>query len=247
MKREKEKQQMNLPRVVSEAEWLVARKQLLTEEKEFTRQRDALSAKRRKLPMVKIEKEYVFEGRNGKESLADLFDGRSQLIVYHFMFAPDWDEGCPHCSFWADNFNNIIVHLNQRDLTMVAISRAPLKKLQDFEKRMGWTFKWLSSGGNDFNYDYNASFSEEDVRAGVKTYNFNTQAPFVTDHPGVSVFYKNKDGSIFRTYSAYSRGIDMLNTAYNYLDLVPKGRDEGSLESPQGWVDYHDRYAVTKP
>jgi predicted dithiol-disulfide oxidoreductase (DUF899 family) len=245
MKQEKKKK-MNLPRVVSDAEWLVARKQLLKKEKEFTRLRDQLSAQRRKLPMVKIDKEYVFDGPNGKERLADLFDGRSQLIVYHFMFAPEWDEGCPHCSFWADNFNNIIVHLNQRDLTMVAISRAPLKKLKDFEKRMAWTFKWLSSGGNDFNYDYNASFSEKDVRAGVKTYNFNTQAPFVTDHPGVSVFCKNKDGSIFHTYSAYSRGIDMLNTAYHYLDLVPKGRDEGNLESPQDWVGYHDRYAVKK-
>ena len=238
--------QMNHPRIVSGTEWLSARKQLLTKEKEFTRQRDALSAERRKLPMVKIDKEYVFDGPGGKESLADLFDGRSQLIVYHFMFAPDWDEGCSSCSFWADNFNNIIVHLNQRDVTMVAISRAPLKKLEDFKKRMGWTFKWLSSGDTDFNYDYGASFTPEDLRTGAKKYNFNTQAPSVTDHAAVSVFYKNKDGSILHTYSAYSRGIDMLNTAYHYLDLVPKGRDEDNLESTQDWVDYHDRYSAKK-
>jgi len=228
-------------KIVSQNEWLEARKRLLTREKEFTRYRDELSQQRRELPWVNVEKNYVFEGPGGKETLADLFEGRSQLVVYHFMFAPDWEEGCPSCSFWADNFNGIGIHLNHRDVTMVAISRAPLKKLETFKRRMGWSFKWLSSVNNDFNYDYHVSFPAE---APVKEleYNYGKREIDTPELPGVSVFYKDEEGRVFHTYSSYARGIDILNTAYNYLDLVPKGRDESELEFTQAWVRYHDRY-----
>jgi predicted dithiol-disulfide oxidoreductase (DUF899 family) len=228
-------------KVVSQAEWLEARNGLLTKEKEFTRLRDRLSQERRELPWVKVEKEYTFEGPTGKETLADLFEGRSQLVVYHFMFDPSWLEGCPSCSFWADNFNGIGVHLNHRDVTMVAISRAPLEKLEAFKKRMGWSFKWLSSLNNDFNYDYHVSFTEEARKKDVY-YNYGSRKTDMPELPGTSVFYKDEHGNVFHTYSSYSRGIDMLNTAYHYLDLVPKGRDEAELEFTQAWVRYHDRY-----
>jgi predicted dithiol-disulfide oxidoreductase (DUF899 family) len=174
---------------------------------------------------VKIDKTYVFDGPDGKQSLADLFAGRSQLIVYHFMFMPDWDAGCPHCSRWADNFNPIIVHLNQRGVSMVAISRAPYEKLAAYRKRMGWSFKWLSSMSNDFNRDLGVAFTPEEVAAKKAFYNFKMQDPFVGEREGVSVFFKDGD-EIFRIYSAYARGIDLFSTDYNYLDLVPKGRDE---------------------
>ena len=228
--------------VVSPADWLAARTALLAKEKEFTRLRDELNRQRRELPWEKVDKPYVFDGPNGQETLADLFENRSQLIVYHFMFHPDWDEGCPHCSFWADNFNGLGVHLNHRDATFVAISRAPLAKIEPFEKRMGWGFKWLSSFGSDFNLDYQASFTAEQLQDGTAFYNFSHASPGGEDREGVSVFYKDASGAIYHTYSAYARGIDMLNTAYHYLDLVPKGRDEDGLESPQDWVRYHDRY-----
>jgi predicted dithiol-disulfide oxidoreductase (DUF899 family) len=232
---------MNHP-VVSHDEWLAARKAFLTKEKEFTHLRDELNRQRRELPWEKVEKPYVFDGPDGTQALSDLFEGRSQLIVYHFMFPPEWEEGCPHCSFWADNFNDVIVHLNQRDVTFVAISRAPLAKIEAFEKRMGWTFKWLSSGGGDFNYDLGASFRPEEVASGAPVYNFGTAKPGFTDREGVSVFYKDRNGDIFHTYSAFMRGIDMFNTAYHYLDIAPKGRDEDGLKFTQAWVRHHDRY-----
>src|SRR6266849_4534114 len=227
--------------VVSLEEWLFARSALFTMEKEFTRLRDELSRQRRELPWEKVDKQYVFDGPSGKETLADLFGKRSQLVVYHFMFNPEWDEGCRSCSFWADNFNDIIVHLNHRDVTFVAISRAPLKKIEPFKKRMGWSFKWLSSFQNDFNYDYQVSFAPEQLRSGTASYNYS-KTPGFEDREGTSVFYKDKSGAVLHTYSCYARGIDMMNTAYHYLDLVPKGRDEEGLEFTQAWVRYHDRY-----
>jgi len=228
-------------KVVSANEWLEARKQFLIQEKEFTRIRDQLSRQRRELPWVKVEKNYVFEGPDGKTTLADLFEGRSQLVVYHFMYAPDWERPCRSCSFWADNFNGIGVHLNHRDVTMVAISRAPSEKLEAFKRRMGWNFKWLSSGNNDFNHDYHVSFTPEELK-GQLDYNYEKWEPDSSDLPGVSVFYKDRDGNIYHSYSAYARGIDILNTAYNYLDLVPKGRDEAGLDFSMAWVRFHDNY-----
>ena len=227
-------------KVVAHDAWLEARKQFLAREKDFTRLRDQLSQARRDLPWERVDKRYVFEGPNGQETLPDLFDGRSQLIVYHFMFAPDWEEGCPHCSRWADNFNGIIVHLNQRDVTMVAVSRAAYPKLAAYKKRMGWSFKWVSSSGTDFNFDYHVSFRPDELARKSAVYNFTVQDPGVSEREGVSVFYKDPRGSVFHTYSAYARGIDMLNVDYHYLDLVPKGRDEGG-EGPF-WVRRHDEY-----
>jgi predicted dithiol-disulfide oxidoreductase (DUF899 family) len=226
--------------VVSRGEWLEARKALLAREKEFTRARDQLSAARREMPWMKVEKHYVFDGPAGKESLADLFAGRSQLIVYHFMFGPDWNAGCPRCSHWADSFNPVIVHLNQRDVTMVTISRAPLGKLEAYRKRMGSSFKWLSSGGNDFNFDFRVSFTPEEMAANRALYNFVEQEPHASEREGVSIFIKDADGAIFHTYSTYARGIDLLCTDYNYLDLTPKGRDEDG-RGPF-WVRRHDEY-----
>ena len=225
--------------VVSGKEWLQARKRLLAKEKRFTRSRDELARLRRDLPWEAVTKSYDFQGPKGKESLSELFEGRSHLIVYHFMFAPDWDAGCPHCSHWADNFNAIIVHLNNRDVTMVAISRAPYKKLAAYRRRMGWSFKWLSSKDSDFNYDFGVSFTPEEVAARKAAYNFATMEPSVTDREGVSVFLKD-DARIYHTYSTYARGIDILSTDYNYLDLTPKGRDEGG-RGPF-WVRRHDEY-----
>src|SRR5256886_7917256 len=203
--------------IVSEAEWLVARKDLLTREKEFSRQRDALSAARRKLPMVKIEKEYVFEGPNGKETLADLFEGRSQLMVYHFMFGPGWEEGCRSCSYLMDHVDGMLPHLSARDVTFSAISRASIAQIESFKKRMGWRFKWVSSGGNDFNYDYQVSFKKEDLAKGKVRYNYEeTNAPPFEDFPGLSVFVRDEPGNVFHTYSAFSRGLDILVGTYNY-------------------------------
>ena len=226
--------------VVTNKEWLKARTALLAKEKEFTHLRDKLSRQRRELPWERVEKKYIFDGPGEKKSLAELFENRSQLVVYHFMFDPTSDEGCKHCSFWADNFNGIVVHMNHRDVTFVAISRAPLAKIERFKKRMGWSFKWLSSSQNDFNYDYQASFTPDAIQSGTVFYNYAKQKMNMSDREGVSVFYKDASGAIFHTYSAYARGIDMLNAAYHYLDLVPKGRDEG--DSPQFWVRFHDRY-----
>ena len=232
-------------RVVSREEWLAARKILLDKEKAFTRLRDDLSRERRELPWVKVDTPYVFEGPKGRETLADLFENRSQLVVYHFMFGPEWDQGCTHCSFWADNFNPLPVHLKHRDVTLVAVSRAPLAKIEPFRKRMGWSFKWVSSFGSDFNYDYGVSFKAGDLQRGPVSYNYKEtkMPPNMEDREGVSAFYKDEGDAVFHTYSAYARGIDLLNTAYNYLDLVAKGRDEDNLEFTQAWVRHHDRYA----
>jgi predicted dithiol-disulfide oxidoreductase (DUF899 family) len=225
--------------VVSPDEWIAARRAFLVKEKEFTRLRDELSQQRRELPWEAVTKDYVFEGQNGEETLPELFDGRSQLVVYHFMFGPDWNAGCPHCSFWADNFNGIIVHLNQRDVTMVAVSRAPYSKLAAYQKRMGWNFKWMSSSGTDFNFDYHVSFTPEDLRKKV-LYNFSMHEKKTAEEQGISVFYKDAKGGVFHTYSTHARGIDLMNTAYNYLDLAPKGRDEKGRG--QYWVRRHDDY-----
>jgi predicted dithiol-disulfide oxidoreductase (DUF899 family) len=229
-------------KVVSREEWLIARQQHLAKEKEFTRLRDQLSQERRDLPWVKVDKSYIFDGPNGKESLSAAFAGRSQLLVYHFMFGPEWSEGCKSCSFWADNFNSIIVHLNQRDATMVAVSRAPLEKLLAFQKRMGWTFKWLSSFGNDFNRDYHVSFTPEELEKGEMYYNYRVGKFGRDEAPGLSVFHRDASGTIFHTYSCYGRGLDMLNSAYHHLDLLPKGRDEAGFSYPQEWVKHHDKY-----
>ena len=227
------------PKIVSRAQWLAARKRLLTKEKTLTRARDALNAARRALPWVKVEKAYVFDGPAGRETLPQLFAGRSQLAVYHFMFSPEWGEGCKHCSFWTDHYDGMLPHLAQRDVTLVAVSRAPLTKLEAFKRRMGWQIKWLSSGDGDFNYDYGVSFEPEDYDA--KGYNFGALAPGGSDREGLSVFARDAKGAIYHTYSTYARGIDLLNGTYNLLDLVPKGRDEDP-DDPQSWVRHHDRY-----
>jgi predicted dithiol-disulfide oxidoreductase (DUF899 family) len=232
------KNQLERPKIVSRDEWLVARKELLAKEKQLTRQRDALSAERRALPWVKVDKQYVFDGPNGKQTLADLFDGRSQLVVYHFMFGLEWKEGCPSCSFVMDHTDGMLVHLAQRDVTFAAISRAPFQKIEAFKKRMGWRFKWLSSNGNDFNFDYHVSFPK-----GEKVdYNFQITEFPSEEGPGISVFYKDPDGQVFHTYSAYARGAETLVGTYHCLDLVPKGRDEDSLPFTMSWVRHHDRY-----
>lgn len=234
---------MSTHRIVSQKEWLQARKAHLAREKEFTRLRDQLSRERRELPWVKVEKDYDFQGPNGPESLGNLFDGRSQLLVQHFMYGPDWEEGCPSCSFWADSYDGFIVHLAQRDVTMVAVSRAPLEMLDAYKKRMGWSFKWVSSLGSDFNRDFQVSFTPEEMANGEMTYNYETRGFPADEAPGVSVFIKNEAGEIFHTYSCYARGLDMLNGAYHYLDLVPKGRDEDDLPYSMAWVRRHDEYA----
>lgn len=225
--------------VVSPAQWQAARAALLKKEKEFTRLRDALSRDRRALPWEKVERSYVFDGPSGPESLSDLFAGKSQLVVYHFMFSPDDDAGCKHCSFWADHYDAMLPHLAHRDVSFVVISRAPLAKIAAFRQRMGWTFKWLSSGNNSFNYDYRVSFAPADFDTPV--YNAGTLAPGMADREGLSVFTKDASGTLYRTYSTHARGIDMINGTYQILDLVPKGRDEDP-EAPQDWVRHHDRY-----
>ena len=233
---------MSKHKVVSKKKWLAARKALLVKEKKFTHLREQLAQQRRLLPWVKVEKEYLFEGPKGRETLSDLFDGKSQLVVYHFMFGPDWEEGCSHCSFWADHYDGMVVHLNQRDVSFVAVSRAPLAEILPFKKRMGWEFKWVSSFPNDFNYDYHASFRPEEIKKGSVFYNYeNVDMGDMTDREGISVFFKDKKGKIFQTYATFARGIDMVNTTYQFLDLVPKGRDE-KPDDPQDWVRYHDRY-----
>ena len=227
-------------RVVSHEAWLPARSALRDKEKAFTRLKDELTRERQNLPWEAVTKDYVFDGPHGKTSLRDLFDRRSQLVVYHFMFDPAWDAGCPHCSRWADSFNGAIVHLNQRDVTMVAVSRAAYAKLAAYRQRMGWTFTWVSSLESDFNVDYQASFSPEEVAAKRAFYNFTHQDPRNRQREGVSVFFMDAGGRIFHTYSAYARGIEPFNVDYAYLDVVPKGRDENG-RGPF-WVRRHDEY-----
>lgn len=230
--------------IVSSDQWQRARRELLAKEKEFLKLRDQLSQARRDLPWERVDAAYEFEGAAGRETLASLFGKHSQLLVYHFMFAPDWEAGCKSCSFWADNFDGVTAHLAQRDVALAAISRAPYKTLKAFAQRMGWKFKWVSSADSEFNYDYHVSFRADDVAAGRAIYN---HAPFggsMTDLPGLSVFVKDTDGALYHSYSTYARGLDPLNSAYQLLDLVPKGRDEAGLPATMAWVKLHDLYTV---
>jgi len=228
--------------VVSHEEWLAARKALLQEEKEFTRRRDELARRRRELPWEPVTTEYVFDGANGPETLAELFGDYSQLVVYHFMYPTDWDAGCPSCSFWADSFDPNVVHLAARDTRLVAVSRAPLDKLLAYRERMGWRFHWVSSFENSFNHDFGVGFEPEEQ--GTAAYNYGTATPGMSEREGVSVFFRDAEGRIFHTYSAYARGIDLLNAAYNYIDLTPRGRDEDAESFPQFWVRRHDEYGT---
>ena len=230
-------------KVVSHEEWLKARLELLAAERELTHQRDALSRRRRALPWERVEKSYRFEGPTGALSLLDLFDGRSQLIVDHFMFGPDWDEGCKSCSFWADSFEGTPIHLAHRDVTFTAVSRAPYAKIAAYKKRMGWSFPWVSSHGSDFNFDYRVSFTPEELAAGKAEWNYRLQPNKVSEQVGLSVFTRNEQGEVFHTYSCYQRGVDALNVAYQLLDLVPKGRDEDGLGFTMEWVRRHDQYS----
>ena len=232
------------PKAVSEAQWLEARTKLLRKEKEFTRLRDELSRERRELPWVKVGKKYVFDGPKGKESLADLFGGKSQLVIYHFMFGPDWAEGCPSCSLLADHFDGSIPHLAERDVRLLAISRAPLAKIEAFKKRMGWQFKWVSSFESDFNFDYHVSFTKQQMAASEPNYNYGSMKFPSDEGPGASVFYKDSEGTVFHTYSTFGRGLDRMIGAYNWLDIAPKGRDEDALPHPMAWVRHHDKYTA---
>jgi predicted dithiol-disulfide oxidoreductase (DUF899 family) len=231
-------------KVVSREKWVAARKDLLTKEKESTRLRDQLSAERRKLPWVKVEKPYVFDAPGGKETLGDLFAGRSQLVIYHFMFGPEWQEGCPSCSFVSDHIDGTLAHLAARDVTMVMVSRAPLAKIEAFKQRMGWRFKWVSSYGSDFNPDFRVSFTKEEMAQGKVNYNYTLQEFPSEEGPGISVFYRDAGGNIFHTYSTYGRGVEPLVGTYMILDLVPKGRDEDHLGFTMEWVRHHDRYGT---
>lgn len=233
---------MHRNQIVSREDWLVARQAHLVREKEFTRQRDELSDQRRQLPWVVVDKDYAFYGPDGTESLSDLFEGRSQLIVYHFMFGPDWDEGCPSCSLICDHFDGAAVHLNQRDVTLIVVSRAPYEKLDKFKSRMGWKFKWLSSHGGDFNYDYQVSFADDDNGDDEIYYNYKMGKFPSSEAPGLSAFIKDDKGEVFHTYSSYGRGVETLIGAYSILDLAPKGRDEADLPFPMAWVRRHDQY-----
>lgn len=228
-------------KVVSESQWLVARKKLLTEEKKFSRLRDRLNKKRRDLPWVKLTKKYIFDGPDGSQTFADLFCGKSQLIVYHFMFGPDWGEGCAHCSFWADHYDGTVAHLAQRDTALAVVSRAPYREIAPFKKRMGWKFNWVSSAKNDFNFDLHVSFTPEEIKSGTLSYNYGKIKMQIDEREGVSAFYKDARGVIYHTYSSYARGIDMLNTTYHFLDLTAKDRDENP-DQPQDWVTYRDQY-----
>jgi predicted dithiol-disulfide oxidoreductase (DUF899 family) len=232
---------MDRPRVVTRAEWLAAREQHLTREKELTRHRDQLAAERRRLPWVKVDKPYGFDGPDGRESLVDLFAGRSQLILYHFMFGPGWEQGCPSCSFLADHIDGSLVHLAQRDVTLLAVSRAPFSHIAPFKARMGWRFKWVSSYGSDFNFDYHVSFTKDETAKGTVYYNYEEREFGSEEAHGISVFAR-EGTDVFHTYSSYGRGGDLFLGAYNWLDLVPKGRDEDGLAFTMAWVRHHDRY-----
>lgn len=231
--------------VVSREVWLEARKQHLAREKEITRLRDALFEERRALPWVKVDKEYVFQGPDGPETLSDLFGGNSQLIVYHFMYAPGWEEGCPGCSFISDHIDGANLHLAHHDVTLLAASRAPLEDFRDFKKRMGWKFKWVSSHGSDFNFDYGVSFTKERFAEGPAYYNYELKTTENEgEAPGLSIFYKDEDGAVYHTYSTYARGGDILINAHNFLDMTPKGRNESST---MDWMRHHDKYENAVP
>ena len=229
-------------KVVSHAEWIAARKAHLAEEKAFSKARDALSRKRRELPWEKVENDYVFDGPSGKETLAGLFGGKSQLIVYHFMLGPGWEAGCPSCSYLADHFEGPMIHLPHRDVAFVVVSRAPIDEIEKYRKRMGWKFKWVSSFGSDFNHDYQVSASPEEKAKGEVLYNYEITTFPSEERPGASVFCKNAVGEVFHTYSTYGRGLDMFLGAYHFLDIAPKGRDEDGLKFSMAWVRRHDEY-----
>jgi len=231
--------------VVSKSRWFSAYSDFLAKEKELTRLSDELSRQRRELPWTLVEKEYVFEGPQGKVSLADLFNGRSQLATYHFMFGPDWAEGCPSCSYVTDHLDGALEHLQARDVTLVLVSRGPLDKLQAFKKRMGWRLPWFSSGGCDFNRDFGVSFTKAEVDSRAKAYNFGTTAPHGEENPGLSFFFKRSDGAILHTYSTFGRGLEAVLGTYAILDRAPKGRDEAGLPMPMAWVRHHDKYEPT--
>jgi predicted dithiol-disulfide oxidoreductase (DUF899 family) len=237
--------QMEQHKIVSHDEWIAARKAHLAEEKAFTKTRDALNKRRHELPWEKVEKAYVFDGPHGKETFSGLFGGKSQLIVYHFMLGPGWEAGCPSCSYVADHFDGAMIHLAQRDISFVVISRAPYNEIAKFNARMGWKFKWVSSFGSDFNYDYQASAPAEDKAAGRVYYNYERGEFPSEEMPGVSVFYKDGNGQLFHTYSSYGRGLDMFVGAYHFLDIAPKGRDEDGLNFSMAWVRHHDKYEGT--
>lgn len=232
---------MSAHRVVSRDEWLKERIALLAEEKEFTRRRDALAAKVRELPWVKVDKSYTFDGPAGKVPLADLFGDKSQLIVYHFMFDPTWSQGCKSCSFIADHYNAITVHLEHRDISFVTISKAPMEKIEQFRQRMGWTFRWVSATNTDFSHDFGVSFTDEELMDPDTVYNYTGKPYPIRELPGLSVFTKNNDGTIYHTYSAFARGLENFLVAYQYIDITPKGRDEAQTGG-MGWVRHHDRY-----
>ena len=229
------------PKVVTQTEWIAARKELLAKEKSLTRQRDALAEERRKLPWVKVEKNYVFETPGGKKTLAELFGGASQMAIYHFMLGPDWEQGCPSCSLLADHFDNLGIHLAQRDVKLTIVSRAPLSKIETFKKRMGWKFPWASSLGSEFNFDFGVSVTKEDA-AKEQIYNYAPTKFPSEERPGMSIFYKNAKGEVFHTYSVYARGLEDFMSIYAILDRVPKGRDEAGLPHGMAWVRHHDRY-----
>ncbi|RIX85033.1 DUF899 domain-containing protein [Acidovorax cavernicola] len=228
--------------VVTPDRWIAARQSLLAREKELTRLRDRIAQERRALPWTRLEKAYIFDTPEGRRPLADLFEGRSQLLVQHFMFGPDWEQGCQSCSFMADHSDSMRVHLAHRDVTLVAVSRAPLARIEAFRRRMGWQFPWVSSHGNDFNHDFGVSFTPEEMASGAVAYNYVKQ-PFPSEEaPGVSVFFKDDAGDVFHTYSTYGRGVEVMMGTYNMLDLVPKGRDEHNPDYAMDWVRHHDRY-----
>jgi len=227
--------------VVSHDRWIAARTKLLTKEKALTRAKDELNRLRRALPWERIDKTYVFEGPDGQQTLAELFGAKSQLFIYHFMFGPEDQEGCPHCSFWADHYDGAGLHLPHRDVSFVVVSRAPFDNIERFKRRMGWRFKWVSSANTDFNYDLGVSFLPDQLERGALLYNVGTANPGMPDREGASVFYKDGSGEVFHTYSCYARGIDTLNGTYHMLDLAPKGRDEDP-DDAQSWVRHHDRY-----
>ena len=233
---------MTQANVASREEWLAARQELLEQEKAFLRQRDALSEQRRQLPWVKVEEDYTFDTDDGPRSLADLFGDKSQLIVQHFMLGEDWEAGCPSCSFWADGFDGTTVHLENRDAAFVAVSNASMAKINAYKKRMGWSFDWVSCHGSTFNHDYQASFTPEQMAADTLYYNFRETTFPASEAPGISIFAKDDSGQVYHTYSCYSRGLDNMNVAYQYLDLLPKGRDEGDLPHAMAWVQRHDQY-----
>ncbi|EJL84607.1 hypothetical protein PMI15_02086 [Polaromonas sp. CF318] len=236
--------------VVPRDQWLAERKTLLAQEKELTRLRDQVARERRALPWVHIEKNYVFDTPQGKRSLAELFEGRRQLMVQHFMFGPGWEQGCPSCSYMADHTAGMQVHLEHRDVTFVAVSRATLPEIERFRRRMGWQFAWVSSNGSDFNYDFHVSFRPQDRVNGTVNYNYGMTEFPAEEAPGISLFYKDGEGRVFHTYSTYGRGVEVMMGTYNMLDLTPKGRDEHEGFYKMDWVRHHDRYesqAVFKP